>query len=326
MATISSLKELWSHLATGIAQGYESSMESCEQSTARHVNWMVENRGGLARVTGFLLLPSQFYPMNPQRCMERLCGASDPRLQKVSRFVCGQGEAALQGVLCIPKGWNKLEDNRCVIYCNPNGIITDEYFEEGHLSYTPGKLLDLYRCPVYLFDYRGTGVNKEIQVTSSVSFAPTYESVVQDGRTVLETAFRFFERVEMWGSSLGGGVATVAVDRYINDDREKASRVRLFNHDSFSTTPRVVIPSSKWVANLLGWCVGGLIDAESAMRRLIARKISVTILCEDRDPVIPVGARMAEVIAPGDCVKIIHTQTRGHANLSDDAFRVLQLG
>ena len=135
-----------------------------------------------------------------------------------------------------------------------------------------------------------------------------------------------FGEVEVWGSSLGGGVATVSLERYLNNNPLDVRRVSINNHDSFTTTPRVVFPNYPLVADSVGWLVGGNLDAQTPMRSLIERGVKVTVLCHQNDPVIPAGARMGEFASQfrhRDNVSVIYSPEYGHANLSSDMVRQL---
>src|SRR5690606_39967157 len=61
----------------------------------------------------------------------------------------------------------------------------------------------------------------------------------------LQYALGRFGYVDVAGSSLGGGVATVSLSSYLEKVPDLASRVSLLNHDSFSTTAQVVFPN-RW--------------------------------------------------------------------------------
>ena len=131
----------------------------------------------------------------------------------------------------------------------------------------------------------------------------------------------------MWGSSLGGGVATISLERHLSKVPEDSKRVSITNHDSFTTTPRVVFPSAPNFADVAGWVVGGNLDAQTPMTSLIERGVKVTVLCHNQNPVIPQGARMAEYathLKYKPNVSLIYSEKYGHANLSSDMIHQLK--
>jgi len=172
-----------------------------------------------------------------------------------------------------------------------------------------------------MYDYRGTGLSQTNETfigSQSMSFRPTYESVVSDAEAIITYVLGTYNSVDIWGSSLGGGVSTVALDKVLQKRAIALSRLRLFNHDSFTTTTQVVMPNWPKFGRVCGSVLGGLIDAETSMRNLIALGVRVIILCHQLDPVIPVKARMADLFRNSNNVWIIYSPYYGHADLSDD--------
>ena len=229
---------------------------------------------------------------------------------------------SLEGIIYYPKNWNPQDKSRCLIYHNPNGTTVGEYFVwNDDLSWTPKKFRELAKCPIILYDYRGTGLSSE-----NHNFQPTCESIIADGEKALQYALNQFQSVDVVGSSLGAGVATASLDRHLKKAPEDCQRVRLFNHDSFSTTPRVLMPNWPTIADWGGWAVGALLEAKTPMKNLIQKEIPITVLCHLDDPVIPKGARMAEYVAglpPAQNVSILYSPDHGHANLSSDMIQSL---
>lgn len=304
--------------------GFSSTIMS---STANNVNWMIMNRGGLAQVAGLVMVPSQFMGPNYEesvQIIDTLCNNStNYNATIVEKFFIICGETTIAGIICYPPGWQFKDNNRCMLYHNPNGIITAGYFQGSKLSWTPGIIFEKEQVPIILYDYRGTGLSKNNQDSlSSVAFQfhPTYASIAEDGVTVLKYALSQFKQVDVWGSSLGGGVATIALDHHLQQNPDDKHRVILYNHDSFSTTSRVVLPTIPSIANLIGSAVGGNLDAATSMQNLIARNIKITVLCHHQDPVIPTGARMAEFVESlsNHNVFVIYSPKYGHADLSHD--------
>jgi len=318
-------QDLW----TTIKERVSSSVSSSIHSLVGSVNSVIENRGGFAYLVGLLLVPSQFLSPKAAEANQFITKAAknqDCKIQRFSLPVKG-GDTSVKGIIYYPKNWDPTDRSRCVVYHNPNGVTVSEYFGVGgHLEWNPAELLKLAKCPIILYDYRGTGLSSENKCLSFFGFRPTYATIAEDGETVLARAMENFQSVSMVGSSLGGGVATVALERHLKSHPLDSKKVRLINHDSFSTTPKVIIPNWPRIANFLGWALGGLLDAETPMRSLVGRGIPITLLCHNKDPVIPSGARMAEFVETlpnKQNVSVIYSPNYGHADLSHDMVRKL---
>lgn len=305
-----------------------ASLSSSIESSVSAVNWVIENRGGFAHLAGLVMVPSQF--LGPKAAMANQVIAEAARSDNftIERFTLPvkDTDTSVEGIIYYPRGWDRTDRSRCVLYHNPNGITASGYFDDGRLIWTPAEILKLAQCPILMYDYRGTGLSSENTCMSSLAFKPTYETVAVDGQTALGYALNRFRTVSVVGSSLGGGVATVSLERHLKANPGDAERVCLTNHDSFSTTPKVVMPEWPRTADWAGWALGGLLDAETPMKSLVERGIPIKVLCHDQDPVIPRGARMAEFVEtlPRQWnVFVIHSPERGHANLSSDMVRRL---
>ena len=335
----SSLQDFWTsvevqnepeieHKDAVMEESSSSSFSSSIQSSVKTVNWIIENRGGFAWLTGLVMVPSQFLGPKAARSKQiiaEVAKSDDFKIQRFSLPIEGS-DTSVDGIIYCPRGWDQSDLSRCVLYHNPNGITVSGYFEDGRLSWTPAEIVKLVKCPIIMYDYRGTGLSSENTCMTSLAFRPTYETVAVDGETVLQHALEHFQSVAVMGSSLGGGVATVSLERHLKANPDAVKRVSLTNHDSFSTTPKVVMPEWPRVANWAGWALGGLLDAETSMKSLVERGIPITVLCHDRDPVIPRGARMAEFIETlphRRNISVIHSPEYGHANLSRDMVREL---
>jgi hypothetical protein len=336
----SNLQDLWAAVEIQNGRAFErnniidhqpasSPFSSSIESSVKTVNWMIENRGGFAWLTGLVMIPSQFLGPKATKSNEILAAAAKSEHFEIKRFSFSikNSDTSVEGLIYYPRDWDRSDHSRCVVYHNPNGITVSGYFDEGCLSWTPAEILKLTHCPIIMYDYRGTGLSSENTSLVSFAFRPTYESIVVDGETVLEYALKLFHSVDVIGSSLGGGVATVSLERHLKNNPEDAKRVSLKNHDSFSTTPKVVMPGWPSVADWTGWALGGLLDAETSMRSLVNRCIPITVLCHLQDPVIPHGARMVdfiETLPNKHNVSIIYSTEYGHANLSQDMIRKLE--
>ncbi len=325
----SSLMSFWSSLSPSESSCPISALtQRSVESSIQSVHWMIRNRGGFAWLTGLVLLPSQFGRSsadNEKIITTAAAGAS----YKIEKFTLThkKDDTIFSGIIYYPPGWNPADKSRCIAYHNPNGATIADFFVDGQLFWTPGELAQLKKCPIVMYDYRGSGISQD-NYTSSLSFRPTYATVVEDGVVALEHVLKQFKQAEVWGSSLGGGVAAKALALHLEAHPTDGGRVSLANHDSFSTSSRVILPSWHLGADWAGWAIGGHIDAETAIRSLIDRGIKITILCHRQDPVIPAGARLAEKIealALNTGVRFIYSPSYGHANLSPDMIDQLRV-
>lgn len=345
--------------STSLSSFFGSSTETTMKSmdaTSDAVKWLVDNRLGFAFVAGLVMVPSQFMGPNAEDSMSIVRSACECRsgMTYAEHGSFTRDDITLRYVVYYPKGKQAYDNSRCVLYHNPNGITVAGYLATGSLEWTPAQIVDLEKCPIVLYDYRGTGINRDSDPNSSScsAFKPTYKTVVDDGALMLEYVLCSFVNISVWGSSLGGGVATASLNQYIEEVPVSASRVSLTNHDSFTTTPEVVFPSGGSVARFVGKCVGGSIDAATPMLNLLTKNIAITILCHLKDPVIPAGARMAELvlgvkilshtsrpnaipnademkrfsnaIVNQDNVTLFISKHTGHADLSDDMMKALR--
>jgi hypothetical protein len=286
-------------------------------------NWVIQNRGGFSYLAGFAMVPSQFMGTGELQINKLI--ENQPTLYE--RFtIAVDEETTVRGLICFPQGWNRADTSRCVIYHNPNGCIISSYFNDltGEFQWTPAQISQLRHCPIILYDYRGCGLSQAENYTGSMGFKPTYQTIQQDGITVTLKFAKEYHVMEVWGSSLGGGVATISLDYILTHHPElNTQHFSLYNHDSFSTTPRVVWPKWPKTANCCEYLLGGYLDAETPMKRLIKAGIQITILCHTKDPVIPRGARMAECLPQVHNVNYMISPLIGHANLSSDLIQML---
>ena len=321
-------KEKIEHAERVLTESAGAFLPSSVPSIVGTVNSAIENRGGFAWLTGLVMVPSQFLCPKAAVANQVIAEAAESGNGKIERFslpVKGT-DTSVEGVIYYPRDWNQSDCSRSVLYHNPNGATVSRFFKDGRLSWTPAEILKLAKCPIVMYDYRGTGLSSENRCMGSLAFRPTYATIAVDGETVLRFALEHFQSVNVIGSSLGGGVATISLERHLKANSADAGRVSLTNHDSFSTTPQVVMPGWPRTANWVGWALGGLLDVETSMKSLVGRGISITVLCHDQDPIIPRGARMAEFIERlprKRNVSVIHSPEYGHANLSQDMVREL---
>ena len=147
---------------------------------------------------------------------------------------------------------------------------------------------------------------------------------------VLHTALNLpgIDNITLAGSSLGGSVAIVAPERCLSNLGEDEAirtkkRLTLVNHDSYSTTSRVVIPQFPKFADTLGWLCGTHIDAATPMKQLVEyHKLNTIILSRESDHTIRKGSRMYETFAKASAkeshLSWHHSDLPGHSGLSKD--------
>jgi len=306
-----------------------SSCENCLESTVTTIksvcditDWSITNRGGFAQLAGLLMVPSQYIGPDQQTAEEIIDSLSSCSIKK---FNIKENGTEINGLIYFPPDWDTTDNSRCVLYHNPNGITAAGYFSNGNLSWTPYEICKLRQCPIIFYDYRGTGLSKDNLSCSSTAFRPTYDSIVVDGSAVLRMALNSFRFVEIWGSSLGGGVATVSLDQHLAIYPNDVNRVDLTNHDSFSKTSRVIMPSWKKTGDCLGYIFGGQLNAEKSMMSLIDKGVKITIICHENDPVIPEGARIIDSFGHllNTNLLLVKSPLYGHANLSQDLISFL---
>jgi len=135
MATNSSqkigcIKSLWQSFETPLESSQaaistsSSFLTSSMESSCQSVNWMIENRGGLAKLVGLMMVPSQFLGPDLDRCqqiIDHACQNSCSYGHTINKIRLKHKDGVLKGVICYPPAWNSDDNSRCVVYHNPNG-------------------------------------------------------------------------------------------------------------------------------------------------------------------------------------------------------------
>lgn len=324
-ACLNRMSEASIETSSEIAQTSTSWFASSVETSASSIHWTINERGGLAKLAGFAMVPSQIIGPDLEKAnqiMDAVIQSPPATLQQIERITIEENGVTIQGIILYPR---ECDRSKCVVYNNPNAITVAEFFARGFdQDSTPYHIVNKSKCPLIMYDYRGTGISRVKNEESSfpVNVRPSQHTISVDGFTVLKYAMNRFQTADVWGSSLGGGVATVACEEYLKMFPHQAKEIKLFNHDSFTTTGRVVLPS---YLQFLAYIVGGNLDADTPMRSLAQRGVKIVVLCHKQDPVIPAGARMAELAETlqGD-IKVINSPRYGHANLSNDMLRELR--
>ena len=312
--------------------------------------WMIENRLGLSRLLGCRLVSAQYrylfstkahFPAKCQAIIDSACDATHEDGFRTEKITLSHGATTLCGVICYPAGRQLTPSSDLIIFNNMNGTTISNFFDkdrlastshglpDGEPTETPGNIQRILGCPVLLYDYTGTGINKRAGLLRHAP-AATGETAIKDAMAVLHTALNQpgIDNITLVGSSLGGGVATVALERYLSNlDEDEALRTKkrltLVNHDSYSTTSRVAIPQLPQFADTLGWLCGAHIDAATPMKKLLGyHKVNTIILSRESDPTIRKGSRMYEVFANASAKEShlawYHSDLPGHSGLSED--------
>lgn len=281
-----------------------------------------------------LLVPSQYMCPKASEAQQKIYQALPSNRFTIEEFEIPieHSNTFIKGLIYYPKKCDPQDTNRCILYHNPNGTTVSSYFSDNGFDRTPKKLMDAAQCPIIMYDYRGTGLSSDNKGLFGSKFVPNSSSLIQDGEAALAFALNKFEKVIVAGSSLGGGIATISLDHFFQNQSKKPirsleNRVQLINHDSFSSISNVVFPNS----NLVGWitrCLGVQLNAAASMERLIDRKIPITVLCHTNDSVIREGSRMAEMIEShpkSPNVQVIYSSNGYHAELSSEMLKNLKI-
>jgi pimeloyl-ACP methyl ester carboxylesterase len=273
-----------------------------------------------AKIAGLVAIPAQLFDSSvstANQVVETALQHLPDSIEKVERiFIPVEEGRGVQALLIYPTGAHR---SNCIVYNHPNTNTLPYYLSRGFESQLPPfQLMFKRKCPVLLYDYRGTGISRPeiFEGANFVNHMPCVNTTSADAYAVLAYALNRFAHIELWGSSFGAGVATVACDAYLSENPEQACRIRLFHHDSFTRIGAVAFPKEfMGLASFLGT----ELDAEIPMRRLAARGVKIAILCHTNDPVIRAGARMAEILPSlRGKVRLIESAHYSHASLTED--------
>ncbi|MGO0308107.1 alpha/beta hydrolase family protein [Endozoicomonas acroporae] len=348
-----------SHLvSTSLLSGHLTPAEPTSPSLSSYgisqcssvAGWMIENRLGLSKLLGCRLVSAQYcylfsakahFPAKSQAIIDSACNANHQDGFRTEKITLSHDATTLCGVICYPAEQQSTPLSDLIIFNNMNGTTISNFFDKDRLASTshglpdgkptetPGNIQRILGCPVLLYDYTGTGINKRAGL---LRYAPaaTGETVIKDAMAVLHTALNQpgIDNITLMGSSLGGGVATVALERYLSNLGEDEAirtkkRLTLVNHDSYSTTSRVVIPQFPEFADTLGWLFGAHIDAATPMKQLVEyHKVNTIILSRENDHTIRKGSRMYEMFANAAAkeshLSWCHSKLPGHSGISEE--------
>lgn len=198
-------------------------------TTAEVTQWCYMERMGIAKIAGMAMVPSQYDGRNLEDCNQIVESAirnvPNQCVKSIGRIeITSETGVTVKGIMIYPLKYDP-QGTRCIVYNNPNACTIPEFLNGGYglnPHSPPYQLLELRQtCPLLMYDYRGTGISQKKYSESSLSSfetfveKPSYRTLSEDGSTVLEYAMNRFNTVEVWGSSLGGGVATIACETYL---------------------------------------------------------------------------------------------------------------
>lgn len=295
------------------------------------IDWCIETRGGLSIFTTSVLVPAQIKCPHAKKSIKQIQAAASNYSFTLEHFcvpIHGKDQS-IHGVIYYPPNWDTNDHSHCILYNNGNSSTIASFFENGKLGWAPASFLNWDRCPIIMYDYRGTGLSSENKVCNLFTLRPSPQSIIADGIAALQFAIEHFQTITIVGSSLGGAVATASLAECLkNHPNLIQNRVRLISLDSFTTTSSVIMPHWPIFSSWLGWILGAYVNAIIPMQIVLDHKVPVTVLFHEKDPIIPKGARMAEWIQKSYKnffnVTIISSPENIHGNLTQDMIPYLK--
>lgn len=268
-----------------------------------------EQKGPLSSLASKILIPAQEFCLNRKSSVSVLKNYESEITNKLVHYV--DKNNALDFVVYYHDVSQIKNISKCVLYFNPNGVSVAGFFAGckqtnsakmldqdllNNFMYMPAYLSKLENCGVVLFDLRGCGLNRRPFAhcgifSDTVSyFQPDANTIREDGITMLNKVTTMFGSVKIWGTSMGGGVGTVALSHYLEAHPLEAHRFTLTNHNSFNTTAKCVTQNG-----LLKMMISGLdvnVKAGKAMNVVVRHGVPVTVITHLNDSMIRDGSRM----------------------------------
>jgi hypothetical protein len=330
-ATVTNEQEQ-SNLATvnPIKNNWYSSYYSLEDKVKSTFNWLREYNFGISKLLAYRLVSAQvtsipwFGIRSPEigrKIIDQLCNSVDQNSYQFEKITVPniEGNEYLTAVICYPPNWDKTNNSECIVYNNQNGTTISQHIADNKLVTTadgdsigtprdtPGNYQAYKKCPIILYDYKGTGINQD---TGFSRILPTADAktIANNAEDVIRYGLSKFKKVHVLGSSMGGYAANKGVAQHlenINDNytaSQVAKQIHIINHDSFSGTSETLIPAFPNFAKRLGCFLGAHADSISPMLQLMKYPLTIDILSHQDDKTIPRGARMIDAI---DEIKIV---------------------
>jgi hypothetical protein len=258
----------------------------------------LKNRIFIGPLAGYFILPTQHLPEQKAYSRYVLNSCDSDRFELVENF---DNYIKMKLVICYPSNWNKEDKSKCTVFCNPNGRLISSFIN-GYNNIQDNCIIAelLKNGPVVLFDYPNTGINYDVNESELTGYCPllkytTENQILDYSEAVLNYVAKKFDRITVAGISLGGAIATIILERYLQKNTDiNYNRFKLINIDSFTSLPRVVMPSMLIMGDVLGLLSGVSMDTREPMRRLIVNNIKVFVFNHSSDRIIPLQARMTQ--------------------------------
>jgi hypothetical protein len=282
------------------------------------------------KILGYLILPSQSL-YNHQKLNSNLDTRLFDYVDNFKKIQINENGIKLNIIICSPSDREDKNNNRCSILCNPNAStayhFAAEIVDPPGMKSRPSIASAIFeKGTVILWDYPNTGINCDINEENVVA----EDQIINSAEAVIQYANKNYDNVDILGLSLGGGVATVSLERFLTKNKDvdhSKFQVAVFN--SFTTIPSVVLPDSFKISSFLGWLVGVGMDSETAVKYLISHNICTIIYNNSNDNVIPARARLASSVESNDqnnenlFVFTELSRRYRHMDFGDNAYKML---
>ena len=101
------------------------------------IRWPIENRLGVAKLFGSLVVPAQFTRthLSPFQVLAEACNQRNQKSgDRVQLDLALYGDTKLMVAVCYPPNWPNGDTSRCVLYHNPNRITVASYFRRSYFD------------------------------------------------------------------------------------------------------------------------------------------------------------------------------------------------
>ena len=208
-------------------------------------------------------------------------------------------------VICYPRDYDRSDRSRVVLYHGGGSEIF------GRILYEVEHLAQLRQCPVICYDYRGIGMNGSRGINR---LPANLQSIQEDAyRTTVEVAGHY-KIVEIFGASLGAGIAAVATERFLDEHPGMVRRISFTALDGYSAVREVYSKRLTWLVDFFKRNFSPV----SSLKNLAARGVRMTMISQKRDRLIPKRARLAYLpcLADRDNVRTICSKPGEHGLIS----------
>jgi hypothetical protein len=311
LATVSLIKNNWYSRYCSLVSKVKSTF-----------NWLREYNFGISKLLAYRLISAQITsipwfgihsPEVGRKIIDQLCNSTDQNNYHFEKITVPniEGNEYLTAVICYPPNWDKTNNSECIVYNNQNGTTISQHITENKLVTTadgdsigtprdtPGNYQAYKKCPIILYDYKGTGINQDTGISRMLPTADA-KTIANNAEDVIRYALSKFKKVHILGSSMGGYAANKGVAQHLENINDRytanqvAKQIHIINHDSFSGTSETLIPTFPNFAKSLGCFLGAHADSISPMLQLMKYPLTIDILSHRDDKIIPRGARMID--------------------------------